>query len=61
MSAMPATHTVEIAASTNGRMIRVQVANTEVYERWLTTWLMGDPAIARVDSRITMKLIKKRA
>ena len=42
-------------------MIRVQVANTEVYERWLTTRLMGDPAIARVDSRITMKLIKKRA
>jgi len=42
-------------------MIRVQVANTEVYERWLTTRLMGDPAIARVDSRITMKLIKKPA
>lgn len=39
-------------------MIRVQVANAEIYERWLTTRLMGDPAIARVDSRITMKLIK---
>ena len=41
-------------------MIRVQVANAEIYERWLTTRLMGDPAIARVDSRITMKLIKSR-
>ena len=29
------------------------------YERWLTTQLLGDPAIARVDSRITMKLIKR--
>jgi DNA-binding Lrp family transcriptional regulator len=41
-------------------MIRVQVANAEIYERWLTTRLMGHPAIARVDSRITMKLIKRR-
>lgn len=41
-------------------MIRVQVANAQIYERWLTTRLMGDPAIARVDSRITMKLIKRR-
>jgi DNA-binding Lrp family transcriptional regulator len=41
-------------------LIRVQVANTEIYERWLTTRLMGDPAIARVDSRITMKVIKRR-
>ena len=41
-------------------LIRVQVANTDAYERWLTTRLMGDPAIARVDSRITMKVIKRR-
>src|SRR6478609_4808700 len=41
-------------------MIRAQVANAEIYERWLTTRLMGDPAIARVDSRITMKVIKRR-
>jgi DNA-binding Lrp family transcriptional regulator len=41
-------------------LIRVQVANAEIYERWLTTRLMGDPAIARVDSRITMKVIKRR-
>lgn len=39
-------------------MIRVRVADIETYERWLTTRLMGDPAVARVDSRITMKLIK---
>ena len=39
-------------------LIRVQVADLAAYERWLTTQLMGDPAIARVDSRITMKTIK---
>lgn len=38
--------------------IRVQVADLSSYERWLTTQLLGDPAIARVDSRITMKLVK---
>jgi DNA-binding Lrp family transcriptional regulator len=40
--------------------IRAQVADSATYERWLTTHLMGDPAIARVDSRITMKLVKSR-
>ena len=39
-------------------VIRVQVADLAAYERWVTTQLMGDPAIARVDSRITMKTIK---
>jgi DNA-binding Lrp family transcriptional regulator len=39
-------------------LIRVQVTDLAAYERWLTTQLMGDPAIARVDSRITMKTIK---
>jgi DNA-binding Lrp family transcriptional regulator len=38
--------------------IRVQVADAAAYERWLTTQLLGDPAIARVDSRITMKVLK---
>jgi DNA-binding Lrp family transcriptional regulator len=38
--------------------VRVQVADQAAYERWLTTQLLGDPAIARVDSRITMKLLK---
>lgn len=38
--------------------LRVRVADTGAYERWLTTQLMGDPAIARVDSRITMKVLK---
>ena len=41
-------------------LIRVQVADLAAYEHWLTTQLMGHPAIARVDSRITMKLIKLR-
>lgn len=39
-------------------MIRVRVRDLAVYEQWLTTQLMGDPAIARVDSRLTMKLLK---
>lgn len=38
--------------------IRVQVADATAYEQWLTTQLLGDPAIARVDSRITMKVIE---
>ena len=40
--------------------IRVQVADAESYEHWLITQLLGDPAIARVDSRITMKVLKSR-
>ena len=38
--------------------IRVQVEDLAAYERWLTTQVLGDPAIARVDSRLTMKLVK---
>lgn len=40
-------------------LIRVQVLDAETYERWLTTQLLVDPAIARVDSRITMKVLKR--
>ena len=39
-------------------IIRVRVADADAYERWLTTRLMSDPAIARVDSRVTMKKLK---
>jgi Transcriptional regulators len=39
-------------------LVRVRVADIRAYETWLTTYLRGDPAIARVDSRITMKVIK---
>ena len=42
-------------------ILRVRVADAPAYERWLTTRLLGDSAIARVDSRITMKLIKLEA
>jgi DNA-binding Lrp family transcriptional regulator len=42
-------------------LIRVQVADLPSNERWLTTHQLGDPAIARADSRITMKLVKLRA
>ncbi|MFJ3957663.1 Lrp/AsnC family transcriptional regulator [Arthrobacter sp. NPDC090010] len=38
--------------------IRVGVADLGAYERWLTARLMGDPAISRVDSRLTMKVLK---
>ena len=38
--------------------IRVRVRDVEQYEQWLTTRIMGDPAIARMDSRLTMKLLK---
>lgn len=41
--------------------IRVRVADLAAFEKWLTTQLMGDPAIARVDSRITMKILKSDA
>ncbi|TDZ42980.1 Leucine-responsive regulatory protein [Mycobacteroides franklinii] len=40
--------------------IRVQTAGLAAYEQWLSIKLMGDPAIARVDSRLTMKLLKSR-
>lgn len=39
-------------------LIRVRVADPAAYERWLMSNLLGDPAIARVDSRMTMKTIK---
>ncbi|GAA4964653.1 Lrp/AsnC family transcriptional regulator [Kineococcus glutinatus] len=39
-------------------LLRVRVADVEAYERWLTTQLLNDPAVARVDSRLTMKVIK---
>lgn len=38
--------------------IRVRVTDIDHYERWLTTDIMGDVAIARMDSRLTMKLLK---
>ncbi|WP_238013797.1 Lrp/AsnC family transcriptional regulator [Dactylosporangium sp. AC04546] len=39
-------------------LLRVRVADLHAYEHWLTTRLLGDPAIARADSRMTMKTIK---
>lgn len=39
-------------------LIRVRVANAAEYERWLSTQLFSDPAVARVDSRVTMKVLK---
>lgn len=39
--------------------IRVRVADLEAYERWLTEHLLGDPAVVRVSSRLTMKVVKR--
>lgn len=39
-------------------VLRVQVTDLVGYERWLTTPLLGDPAIARVDSRLTVRGVK---
>jgi hypothetical protein len=49
-----------IAAYQDVPRIRVQVADSDGYERWLTTELLGDPAIARVDSRITREVVKQQ-
>jgi DNA-binding Lrp family transcriptional regulator len=38
--------------------IRVRVSDVTHYEHWLAANIMGDTAIARMDSRLTMKLIK---
>lgn len=42
-------------------LIRVRTADLEAYEQWVTTKLLGDPAIARIDSRLTMKVLKRTA
>jgi DNA-binding Lrp family transcriptional regulator len=42
-------------------LIRVQVPDAVAYEHWLTSQLLVDPAISRVDSRITMKVLKARS
>ncbi len=39
-------------------LIRVRVAGLEEYEQWAMNRLLGDPAISRADSRITMKVLK---
>lgn len=39
-------------------LIRVQVADLDAYEKWLTTRLLDDPAMGRADSRLTMKVLK---
>ncbi len=41
-------------------LIRVRAADPAAYEKWLMAHLLGDPAIARVDSRITMKVVKSK-
>lgn len=39
-------------------LIRVRAAGFEDYEKWVSTKLMVDPVIARIDSRLTMKTLK---
>lgn len=38
--------------------VRARVTGITEYERWLTTCIMSDPAVIRVDSRLPMKNIK---
>ena len=40
--------------------IQVRVRDVTSDEKWLTSSSMGDASIARMDSRLTMKLIKNR-
>lgn len=40
-------------------VLRVRVADTEAYEEWLMTKLYAERTVSGVDSRITMKIIKR--
>jgi len=59
VTAMPEVTEVRRMFGLPDYLIRVQVLDTVAYERWLTTQLLVDPAISRVDSRITMKVLKR--
>ena len=59
VTAMPEVTEVRRMFGLPDYLIRVQVLDAATYERWLTTQLLVDPAIARVDSRITMKVLKR--
>jgi DNA-binding Lrp family transcriptional regulator len=38
--------------------VRARVADAAAYEGWLTSKIMSDPSVTRVDSRLPMKTIK---
>lgn len=59
VTAMPEVTEVRRMFGLPDYLIRVQVLDAVTYERWLTTQLLVDPAISRVDSRITMKVLKR--
>lgn len=58
ISAMPEVVELRRMYSRPDYFIRVRVKDSEHYEKWLTKGLLGDPGVARVDSRLTMKVIK---
>ncbi|WP_018025077.1 Lrp/AsnC family transcriptional regulator [Corynebacterium ulceribovis] len=39
-------------------IVRIQMKNLEEYQQWLVDRLMAIPGVSRVDSRMTMKVIK---
>ena len=58
VAAMPEVVELRRMYSRPDYFIRVRVRDSEQYEQWLTKGLLGNPGVARVDSRITMKVIK---
>lgn len=58
VAAMPEVVELRRMYSRPDYFMRVRVKNSEEYEEWLTKGLLGNPGVARVDSRITMKVIK---
>lgn len=58
VAAMPEVVELRRMFSRPDYFIRVRVRDAEHYEEWLTKGLLGNPGVARVDSRMTMKVIK---
>lgn len=58
VAAMPEVVELRRMFSRPDYFIRVRVRDSEHYEEWLTKGLLGNPGVARVDSRMTMKVIK---
>lgn len=58
VSAMPEVVELRRMFSQPDYFLRVRVRDAQHYEEWLTKGLLGNPGVARVNSRMTMKVIK---
>lgn len=58
VAAMPEVIELRRMFSRPDYFIRVRVRDAAAYEQWLTQTLLGNQGVVRVDSRITMKVIK---